>query len=180
MCYLVFWLPIAIESFALFHHCVFDYSRLSLSGIPRNSLKYFEISVPRHVRFAELRKKKKKKIEQPHLTNICVIGLEVRDLLKILWKRGEIAPLFHNIFYLLLDFHVWAGTRFPLRDKRLFEISKIEITRVSCMCVSQWCFTDAVEDPNATRALFVILSCIGFKGEVTQVPSLLFFNAFPA
>ena len=34
--------------------------------------------------------------------------LEVRDMLKILWKRGEIAisPLFHNIFYLLLDFHV--------------------------------------------------------------------------
>ena len=31
--------------------------------------------------------------------------LEVRDILKILWKR-EIAPLFHNIFYLLLDFHV--------------------------------------------------------------------------
>ena len=33
------------------------YSRLSLSQIPRDSLKYFEISVPRHVRFAELRKK---------------------------------------------------------------------------------------------------------------------------
>ena len=32
------------------------YSRLSLSRIPRDSLKYFEISVPRHIRFAELRK----------------------------------------------------------------------------------------------------------------------------
>ena len=33
------------------------YSQLSLSRIPRDSLKYFEISVPRHIRFAELRKK---------------------------------------------------------------------------------------------------------------------------
>ena len=32
------------------------YSRLSLSRIPRDSLKYFEISVLRHIRFAELRK----------------------------------------------------------------------------------------------------------------------------
>ena len=33
------------------------YSGLSLSQIPRDSLKYFEISVPRHIRFAKLRKK---------------------------------------------------------------------------------------------------------------------------
>ena len=33
------------------------YSRLSLSRIPRDSLKYFEISVVQHIRFAELRKK---------------------------------------------------------------------------------------------------------------------------
>ena len=33
------------------------YSRLWLSQSPRYSLKYFEISVPRHIRFAELRKK---------------------------------------------------------------------------------------------------------------------------
>ena len=37
---------------------------------------------------------------------ICNWTHEVRDILKILWKRGEISPLFHNIFYLLLDFHV--------------------------------------------------------------------------
>ena len=36
---------------------VLIYSRLSLSRIPRDSLKYFEISVVRHIRFAELRKK---------------------------------------------------------------------------------------------------------------------------
>ena len=32
------------------------YSRLSLSRIPRDSLKYYEISVSRHITFAELRK----------------------------------------------------------------------------------------------------------------------------
>ena len=32
------------------------YGRFSLSQIPRDSLKYFEISVLRHIRFAELRK----------------------------------------------------------------------------------------------------------------------------
>ena len=67
---------------------------------------------------------------------MCNGTLEVRDIVKILWKRGEIAPaispLFHNIFYMLLDFHVKAGTRFSLRDKRLFEISEVEITRVNC------------------------------------------------
>ena len=37
---------------------------------------------------------------------ICNWTVEVRDILKILWKRGEIAPLLQNIFYLMLDFHV--------------------------------------------------------------------------
>ena len=61
------------------------------------------------------------------------------DILKILWKRGEIAPkeqflLFSTIFcYLLLDFLVETGTRFLVRDKRLFEISEVEITRVDCI-----------------------------------------------
>ena len=32
------------------------YSRLSLSRFPRDSLKYCEISVPRHIKFAEVRK----------------------------------------------------------------------------------------------------------------------------
>ena len=34
-----------------------EYSRLSLSRSPRDFVKYFEIAVPRHIRFAELRKK---------------------------------------------------------------------------------------------------------------------------
>ena len=61
---------------------------------------------------------------------ICNWTLEVRDMLKILWKRGEIAPLFQNIFYLLLDFR---GTRYSLRDEWLFEISEFEIMRVNCI-----------------------------------------------
>ena len=48
---------------------------------------------------------------------------------------GAISPLLHNVFYLLLDFLVKAGTRFSLRDKRLFEISEVEITRVNCIYI---------------------------------------------
>ena len=60
-------------------------------------------------------------------------------MLKILWKRGEIAPeeqflLLSTIFcYLMLDFYVKTRIRFSFRDKRLFEITEVEITRVDCM-----------------------------------------------
>ena len=68
---------------------------------------------------------------------ICNLIPEVRDLLKILWKRGELGAkflLFCTIFCcLLLDFHVKIGTRFSLQDKRLFEISEVEIMGVDCM-----------------------------------------------
>ena len=41
---------------------------------------------------------------------MCNWTLEARDILKILWKRGEIAGaislLFYNIFNMLLDFRV--------------------------------------------------------------------------
>ena len=41
--------------------------------------------------------------------------------------------LFSTVFYyLLLDIHLKTGTRFSLRDKRLFEISEVGITRVDC------------------------------------------------
>ena len=63
---------------------------------------------------------------------ICKLTPEDRDILKILWKRGEIL-LFSTIFcYLLLDVRVKTGTTFSLRDKRLFDISEVEITRVDC------------------------------------------------
>ena len=59
-------------------------------------------------------------------------------MLKILWKRGKIAPeeqflpLSAIFCYLILDFYVLTRTRFFLRDKRLFEITEVEITRVDC------------------------------------------------
>ena len=46
------------------------YSRLSLSRSRRDHLKHFEISVLRHIRFAELRKIPN---EQPNFTNKHVI-----------------------------------------------------------------------------------------------------------
>ena len=61
-------------------------------------------------------------------------------MLKILWKRGEIAPdeqflLLSTIFYyLMLDFFVKKRIRFSLRGKRLFEITEVEITRVDFTC----------------------------------------------
>ena len=45
---------------------------------------------------------------------------------------GAIFPLFHNIYNLILDFCVITRTRFSVRDKRLFEITEVEITRVDC------------------------------------------------
>ena len=57
-------------------------------------------------------------------------------------QRGEIAPeeqflLSSTMFcYLVLDFYVKTRIRFSLRDKRLFEITEVEIiTRVDCSCV---------------------------------------------
>ena len=67
-------------------------------------------------------------------------------MLKILWKRGEIAPKeqflpFSTIFcYLMLDFFVKTRIRFSLRDKRLFEITEVEITRVNCILKMIWKF----------------------------------------
>ena len=56
----------------------------------------------------------------------------------ILWRRGKIEeqflPLSSIFYYLMLDFYVKTGIRFSLRDKRLFEITEVEITRVDCTC----------------------------------------------
>ena len=64
-------------------------------------------------------------------------------MLKRLWKMGEIAPeeqflpLSTIFYYLMLDFYVKTGIRLSLRDKRLFEITEVEITRVNCISVSK-------------------------------------------
>ena len=54
---------------------------------------------------------------------------EVSDILKLLWSN---ISSFHNIFSLLLDFYVQTGTSFSAQDKRVFEISEVEITMVDC------------------------------------------------
>ena len=122
------------------------YSRLSLSRISGDSLKHFEISVPRNIRVPEVRRT----MNRTTTLNKWICNLSY--ILKILWKRGEIAPkeqflLFSTIFcYLFLDFHVKTGTRISLRDKRLFEISEVEITRVDCttMTITSTTTTDIV------------------------------------
>ena len=50
---------------------------------------------------------------------------------------GAISPLFHNILLPVLRFHVKTGTRISLRNKRLFEISEVEVTRVDCIRVRE-------------------------------------------
>ena len=56
---------------------------------------------------------------------------------------GEIAPeeqflpLSTIFYYMMLDFYVRTGIRFSLRDKRLFEITEVEITRVDCSFISK-------------------------------------------
>ena len=51
-----------------------------------------------------------------------------------------ICPIFQLFCYLLLDFHVKTGMRFSLRDKRLFEINEVKITRVDCTINFAWLF----------------------------------------
>ena len=59
-------------------------------------------------------------------------------------ERGKIAPgeqflLFSTIIYnLICYFCVITRTRFFLRDKRLFEITEVEITRVDCTSYTYW------------------------------------------
>ena len=72
-------------------------------------------------------------------------------MLKILWKRGDIAPeeqfllLFTIYCYLMLDFCVKTRIRFSLRDKRLFEITEVEMTKVDCTLIF-----------NVLRSLFAV------------------------
>ena len=58
-----------------------------------------------------------------------------RDMSKILLKRGERSNFssFPQYFFTCYKIFMLRGTRFSLRDKRLFEISEVEITRVNCI-----------------------------------------------
>ena len=93
------WFLWAIKVIWVWKGRFYNYSRFLLSQSPRVSLKHFEKSVPRYIKFAELRKKLNNHISQLN-SNLTP---EVRDILKILWKRREIATVF---CYLLLDLHV--------------------------------------------------------------------------
>ena len=46
------------------------------------------------------------------------------------FSLGAIYPLIHNLSCLMLDFCAKTRRLFSLRDKRLFEITEVEITRV--------------------------------------------------
>ena len=53
--------------------------------------------------------------------------------------------LFSTIFcHLFVGLHVKTGTRFSLRDKWLFEISEVKITRVDCML---WFASENLTEP---------------------------------
>ena len=118
---------------------------LELQGALWNTSRYpyFDIS--------NLRNWGKQLIEQPPLTEWICNLTPVWDIFKILWKR-EIASkeqflLFSTIFCcLLVDLCVKTGTRFSLRDKRLFEISEFDKTRVDCI-YGQGCYLANINIP---------------------------------
>ena len=95
---------------------------LEVQGTLWNTSRYQYLDI------SDLQNKGKNK-SNDHISHICNLSSDVRDILKILWKRAEF-PLF--VSYQLLDFHVKTRTRFSLWDKPLFEISEVEITRVRC------------------------------------------------
>ena len=87
-------------------------------------------------------------------------------MLKILWKRREIAPevqflLLSTIFsYLMLDFYVKTRIRFSLRTQ-LFKITKVKIMRINCT----W---------NAFYHMIIIVSIGTDRSEQTVLQCLSF------
>ena len=83
-------------------------------------------------------------------------------MLKILWKRGKIAPeeqflpLSTIFYYLILDFYVKTGIRFSLRDKRLFEITEVEIMRVDCIALLKKIYSGALDGEHIEASSDVI------------------------
>ena len=96
-------------------------------------------------------------------------------MLKILRKRGEIAPeefllLFTIFCYLMLDLYVKRGIRFSLRDKRLFEITEVEITRVDCIFSGAGKFCLAHELGQPTHDVKIDIRILSFKSDVIFAP----------
>ena len=80
---------------------------------------------------------------------------------------GEIAheeqfhPLSTIFYYLMLNFYVKTGIRFSLRDKRLFEIAEVEITRV---------------DYILTNNLFALVENAAFLTKIHRSSKSYFFS----
>ena len=76
-----------------------------------------------------------------------------------MWKRGEIAPkeqfalLFTIFCYLMLDFNVETRIRLSLREKRLFEITEVEITRVDYIRICQSFLYNNAGDVNRAMTI---------------------------
>ena len=96
---------------------VYKYSRPSLSRIPRDSLKHFEISVPRNIRVAEV----KKTINRTITFNkwVCKLTPELQTYWKYCGKEEQFLLFSTILCYIFLDFYVKTGTRISLRDKRV-------------------------------------------------------------
>ena len=67
---------------------------------------------------------------------------------KIVEKERNVLHLSTIFCYLMLDFCLRIRIRFSLRDKRLFEITEVEIARVDCIKILQNFFTVEVIDDN--------------------------------
>ena len=74
------------------------------------------------------------RLVQPKLSNLNLLNKRnpIRSLLQFLLRNScfAISPLFHNILLPVIIFSCLGRDRSSLRDKRLFEISEFEITRV--------------------------------------------------
>ena len=77
-------------------------------------------------------------------------------LVRMRMSLGAISPLFHNILLPILDFNVKSGTSFSLRDKRLFEISEVEITRVHCLPTAYHKIHKNINIPKTLKQLYNI------------------------
>ena len=110
-----------------------DSRYLEIEGTLKNTSRYpyFDISDLYYLR--------EKQFEQPNFTNDYVNLLLLLEIyIENIVEKGrncsqEPFLLFSTIFCnLILDFCIKTRTRFSLRDKRLFEITEVEITRADC------------------------------------------------
>ena len=120
------------------------YSRLPLSRSPRDSLEYFENSVLRHIRFAELRKT----INRTTTFNQCIWNLtpeDMRYIENIVEKRrncsfecsfGAISPLFHNILIPVVKISMWEqGPDFHFKISGYSRIYCISLSQKLCLLI---------------------------------------------